>query len=217
MTGSPSQAAPRVSVVDDDVNLCAALARLLRSVGLEVATFTSPDAFLAEHLPSDRGCLLLDIRFPRTNGLDFQTELAAADVPMPVIMMSGHADVASSIRGLKSGAVDFLIKPFGDADLIRTVESALAMERELWASRAQVLDARKRYDLLTDREKEVFALVTTGLMNKQVAADLGLSEVTVKIHRGTMMRKMDVRTLADLVRAAVTLKLAVGRSVAGAF
>jgi FixJ family two-component response regulator len=207
MTAKPKSSGPKVHVIDDDDGLRAGLANLLQSSGVEVATFPSPRAFLDALQPSDRGCLLLDIHFPETNGLDFQTELLAAECAMPVIIMTGHADVASSIRGMKSGAADFLVKPFDDADLLAAVAVALEREELLWLARATIRDATDRYASLTSRERQVFALVTAGLMNKQVAFDLGLSEITVKTHRGTMMRKMNVRTLADLVRTAETLKL----------
>jgi FixJ family two-component response regulator len=207
MTAEPGSSRRRVHVIDDDDGLRAGLANLLRSSGLDVATFSSPRAFLDGLQPNDRGCLLLDIQFPGTNGLDFQTELLASDCAMPVIIMTGHADVASSIRGMKSGAADFLVKPFDDADLLAAVAAALEREELLWLARVTIRDATDRYASLTSRERQVFALVTAGLMNKQVAFDLGLSEITVKTHRGTMMRKMNARTLPDLVRIAETLKL----------
>jgi FixJ family two-component response regulator len=197
----------RVFVIDDDQALRGALANLLRSAGHEVATFSSPKDFLEHLRPSDRGCLLLDIHFPHENGLEFQTRFLLAEAVMPVIIMTGHADVASSIRGMKSGATDFLIKPFDDTELLSAVSLALAREEKLWKSRATISDARERYAQLTARERQVFALVTAGLMNKQVAADLGLSEITVKTHRGTLMRKMSTRTLPDLVRAAAILEI----------
>ena len=149
----------------------------------------------------------MDVRFPEMNGLDFQDNLLEADVQMPVIIMSGHADVASTIRGMKSGAADFLIKPFDDTQLLSAVVAAFEVERLGWEARTSVENARLHYALLTNREREVLAAVAAGLMNKQIAAKLGLSEVTVKIHRGTMMRKMGVSTLADLVRVAVVLEI----------
>jgi FixJ family two-component response regulator len=207
MTAEQGPSRRRVHVIDDDDGLRAGLANLLRSSGLEVTTFPSPQAFLDALAPNARGCLLLDIHFPDTNGLDFQTELLTSECAMPVIIMTGHADVASSIRGMKSGAADFLIKPFDDADLLAAVAVGLEREEFLWLARATIRDAKERFARLTSRERQVFALVTAGLMNKQVAFDLGLSEITVKTHRGTMMRKMNVRTLADLVRTAEILKL----------
>jgi FixJ family two-component response regulator len=207
MTAETGSSRRRVHVIDDDDGLRAGLANLLRSSGLEVTTFSSPRAFLDALRPDARGCLLLDIHFPETNGLDFQTDLLASECAMPVIIMTGYADVASSIRGMKSGAADFLVKPFDDADLLAAVAVALEREELLWLSRATIRDATERFASLTARERQVFASVTAGRMNKQVAFDLGLSEITVKTHRGTMMRKMNVRTLADLVRTAETLKL----------
>jgi FixJ family two-component response regulator len=212
MTSQSSPPVPKVYVLDDDPALLTGLKRLLNSAGRDVETFSSPEAFLDALHPGDRGCLLLDIQFPGVNGLDFQTQLSASGCAMPVIIMTGHADVASSIRGLKSGATDFLIKPFDDEEMLAAIDSALAAEEALWIASSIVSDAQRKYDLLTQREKEVFTKVTAGMMNKQVAADLGLSQVTVKIHRGTMMRKMDVRTLADLVRIAEALKLDRGQA-----
>ena len=197
----------KVYVIDDDEGMRIGLDRLLRSCGFEVVTFSTPIGFLRARTPTDRGCLLLDIRFPDVNGLDFQAELLAADIFMPVIIMTGYADVPSSIRGLKSGATDFLLKPFDDHQLIAAVELALEAESIGWIARAEIADADRRYALLTTREKEVLAAVTAGLMNKQIAADLKLSEITVKIHRGTMMRKMGAKSVPDLVRTAVTLKI----------
>jgi len=207
MNDEPLAVSRKVFVVDDDEGVRAGLGRLLRSCDFEVNTFSSPAEFLKARVDSDRGCLLLDIRFPDMNGLDFQARLLESDIFMPVIIMTGYADVPSSIRGLKSGATDFLLKPFDDDELIAAVTSALETEHVHSVARASIIDAGRRYALLTNREKEVLAAVTVGLMNKQIAAQLKLSVITVKIHRGTMMRKMGAKTVPDLVRTAVTLNL----------
>lgn len=196
---------PVVHIIDDDVSLGAALANLLRSLGFQVALFSSPDAFLAGWQPDDCGCLLLDLRFPTGNGLDYLAAFGEAGVAMPVILMTGHADVASSVRGMKAGAIDYLVKPFDDEDLVAALEVALERDSALRQKAADLSGVAGRYATLTSREKEVLALVITGLMNKQVAGKLGLSEITVKVHRGTMMRKMGLLNVADLVRAAETL------------
>lgn len=192
---------PVVHIIDDDVALGEALANLLRSLGFEVSLFTSPQAFLDEWQPEDCGCLLLDLRFPGGSGLDYLANFAEAGVGMPVILMTGHADVTTSVRGMKAGAVDYLVKPFDDDELIQALEIALERDASKRQREADLSDVASRYASLTSREKQVMALVVTGLMNKQVAGELNLSEITVKVHRGTMMRKMGLRTLADLVRA----------------
>lgn len=201
------QACPRpvVHIIDDDVALGEGLANLLRSADFEVALFHSPTEFINAFEPSSCGCLLLDIRFPEGSGLDFQDLFLSEGIAVPVILMTGHADVPSSVRGMKAGAVDFLTKPFEDEELLGAVAIALerdAVRREREMSTSAVSE---QYATLTSREREVMALVVTGLMNKQVAGELNLSEITVKVHRGTMMRKMKVRTLADLVRASEVL------------
>ncbi|MGO4287843.1 response regulator transcription factor [Bosea sp. TAB14] len=197
---------PVVRVIDDDAALRGALANLLRSAAFDVAEFPSPQHFIEAWRPSDCGCLLLDIQFPGMNGLDFQARFREVGIAMPIILMTGHADVPSSIRGLKSGAIDFLVKPFDDADLVEAVTTALQKDAKRSVSDAAVADVTEKYASLTSREKEVLALVVEGLMNKQIAFELSLSEITVKVHRGTMMRKMKVRTVADLVRASEILK-----------
>lgn len=198
---------PKIHVIDDDLPLREGLANLLRSYDFSVATFGSPQAFIAAWDTQDCGCLLLDIRFPGANGLDFQKQFQNAGIRMPVILMTAHADVPSSVRGMKAGAIDFLIKPFDDDDLIGAVTVALDRDAARYEKEFLLSGFTSRYASLTSREKEVLALVVTGLMNKQVAGELGLSEITVKVHRGTMMRKMGVRTLPDLVRAFEALNL----------
>jgi FixJ family two-component response regulator len=205
---SPTDAAePLVIVVDDDASLREALSSLFRSVGLQVQLFASAAELLAAKLPEAPRCLVLDIRLPGVSGLDFQGQLARSDIDMPIIFMTGHGDIPMTVRAMKAGAVDFLTKPFRDQDMLDAVATAIQIDRERRNSLKAVSDVQSLYETLTAREKQVMALVTSGLMNKQVAAEVGLSEITVKIHRGHVMRKMGVRTLADLVRMAETLGL----------
>lgn len=205
---SPTDAAePLVIVVDDDASLREALSSLFRSVGLHVQLFASAAELLTAKLPDAPRCLVLDIRLPGVSGLDFQGQLARSDIDMPIIFMTGHGDIPMTVRAMKAGAVDFLTKPFRDQDMLDAVATAIQIDRERRNSLKAVSDVQGLYETLTAREKQVMALVTSGLMNKQVAAEVGLSEITVKIHRGHVMRKMGVRTLADLVRMAETLGL----------
>jgi FixJ family two-component response regulator len=197
----------RVYVVDDDVSLRDALSSLFRSVGLQVDVFGSAAEFLGKKLPEVPSCLVLDIRLPGVSGLDFQSQLAKAGIRMPVIFMTGHGDIPMSVRAMKAGAIDFLTKPFRDQDMLDAVFSALETDRKKLESDHSTAELTEHYESLTPREKEVMAYVTKGLMNKQIAGELGLSEITVKIHRGHVMRKMAVRSLADLVRAAEKLGL----------
>lgn len=196
---------PIVYVVDDDPSLRDALSSLLRSVGMEVATFASAPQLLAQPFANAPSCIVLDIRMPEVSGLDFQALLARTGNHIPVIFMTGHGDIPMSVRAMKAGAVDFLTKPFRDQDLLDAVTAAIERDRQRRGNDRQLLDLRRRFESLTAREKEVMALVVAGLMNKQIAGELDLSEITVKIHRGRMMKKMETRTLADLVRAASDL------------
>ncbi len=196
-----------VFVVDDDGDLREALKALFQSVGLRVEAFDSTADFMKYKLPDAAACLVLDIRMPGVNGLDFQTELTKSDIHIPIIFITGHGDIPMSVRAMKSGAVEFLTKPFRDQDLLDAVEIALERNQAKRASDKTVHEVRARFETLTAREQEVIGFVTTGLMNKQIASELGVSEVTVKVHRGNLMKKMGARSLADLVRMADTLRI----------
>jgi FixJ family two-component response regulator len=201
---------PVVHIVDDDPALRAALDSLFRSVGLATRLFGSAQEFLQSGQAEASGCLVLDIRLPGLSGLDFQARLAEANVRMPVILMTGHGDIPMSVRGMKAGAVDFLTKPFRDQDMLDAVAVALERDGAARAQQSGLEDLRARYRALSAREAQVMAMVATGLMNKQIAFELGLSEITVKIHRGNAMRKMAAKSLADFVKMAEALKLAAG-------
>jgi FixJ family two-component response regulator len=193
---------PLVFVVDDDESVRRALARLIRSIGLEVQSFASPAAFLAHRRPDRPACAILDLRMPGVSGLTVQEELQRTAADIPVVFLTGHADVPTSVRAMKAGAVDFLQKPLNEQDLLDTVQRAVERARELWRSRAQRELIESRVARLTPREREVFALVVAGLPNKLVAERLGAAEKTVKLHRARVMEKMEVDSLADLVRTA---------------
>ena len=204
-----TQAAPDsqsiVFVIDDDASLRKALSNLFRSVGLRAEIFGSAPEFLESRLPDVPSCLVLDIRLPGVSGLDFQTELAKANIHIPIIFMTGHGDIPMTVRAMKAGAVDFLTKPFRDQDILDAVAAAIERDRKRRADEKIISDLRARSESLTPREREILALVAAGLMNKQVAAEVGLAEITVKIHRGNIMKKMGARSLADLVRMAELL------------
>jgi FixJ family two-component response regulator len=194
-----------VFVVDDDASLREALRSLLRSVGIQVEVFGSGADFLKIKLPANAACLVLDVRLPGLSGLDFQSELAKANIHIPIIFITGHGDIPMTVRAMRAGAVEFLTKPFRDQDLLDAVQVALERDRVQRAQDETVRQLRMHFEVLTPREQEVIDLVTSGLMNKQIAAELGVSEVTVKVHRGNVMKKMGARSLADLVRMADAL------------
>lgn len=202
---SKAEVQPTVLVVDDDESMRVALTYLFRSVNLAVKTFGSAAEFLGFTLPDVASCLVLDIRLPGVNGLEFQDTLAKSGIRIPVIFMTGHGDIPMTVRAMKAGAVDFLPKPFRDQDMLDAVTKALAQDSEQRAGVAATALLRQRYESLTPRQSEVFTLVTSGLMNKQIAGLLEVSEITVKIHRGEMTRRMEARSVADLVRMADAL------------
>jgi len=197
-----------VFVVDDDASIRNALANLFRSVGLQTAVFGSGSELLRSKLPDVPSCLVLDIRLPGISGLDFQAELLKANIHIPIIFITGHGDIPMTVQAMKGGAIEFLTKPFRDHDMLEAVQLGLARDRAWRESEKALAVLRARYDTLTPREREVMALVVTGRLNKQSAADIGISEITVKIHRGQVMRKMQASSLPDLARIADRLKLA---------
>lgn len=195
-----------VHVVDDDAPLRAALESLFDSVGLATRTYGTARDFLNTSVTDAPGCIVIDIRLPDMSGLEFQAQLTQMGVRLPVVMMTGYGDIPMSVRAMKGGAVDFLPKPFRDQDMLDAVMAAIERDRQRRTADSDVSRMRERFGTLSARERQVMLLVTAGKMNKQVAGDLGISEITVKIHRGAAMRKMGARTLADLVRMAEMLK-----------
>jgi FixJ family two-component response regulator len=196
-----------VHIVDDDASLRRSLAELFGSVGLDTETYAAARDFLGTDRSDRPGCIVIDIRLPDMNGLEFQAQLTQMGVHLPVVMMTGYGDIAMSVRAMKHGAVDFLPKPFQDQNMLDAVMAAIERDRQRRAVDGEVSRIRQRFETLTAREQQVMLLVTAGKMNKQVAGALGISEITVKIHRGAGMRKMGARTLADLVRMAEVIKL----------
>jgi FixJ family two-component response regulator len=197
---------PLVHVVDDDSSMRDALEGLLDSVGLGTQTYRTAGDFLAARIPDRLGCVVIDIRLPDMNGLDFQGKLIDIGIRLPVVMMTGHGDIAMTVKAMKRGALDFLTKPFHDQDMLDAVMAAIEHDRQRRAVELDISPIIQRFGTLSPREQEVMLLVTAGKMNKQVAGDLGISEITAKIHRGAAMRKMGARTLADLVRMSDMVK-----------
>jgi FixJ family two-component response regulator len=202
-----SQDPPVVFVVDDDPSVRDALAGLLRSVGLDVLSFGSTQEFLQGERPDLPGCLVLDVRLPGRSGLDFQRELAESGIYLPIVFITGHGDIPMSVRAMKAGAIEFLTKPFHDQELLDAVQLGIERDRARRRDAAVVTELHDRFESLTPREREIMALVAAGRLNKQIAADLGVSEITVKVHRGQVMRKMGAKSLAALVRIADQLKV----------
>jgi FixJ family two-component response regulator len=202
---------PMVIIVDDDALVRASIQGMLKSVGLHSEAFATPQEFLRSQHSDGPSCLILDVRLPGLSGLDFQQELAKAGIQIPIIFVTGYGDIPMSVRAMKSGAVEFLTKPFRDQDLLDAIQQAL--DRDSVRRRQQGLTAelRNRYQTLTAREHEVMALVVSGMLNKQIAAELGTSEITIKVHRGRVMQKMHAQSFADLVRMGEKLNLSAGQ------
>jgi FixJ family two-component response regulator len=206
-----TEAPPIVFVVDDDPSVRRAIKRLIESVGLQVEVFGSAQEFLQGRRPDAPSCLVLDIRLPGISGLDFQPHLAECDIRIPIIFITGHGDIPMTVRAMKAGAIEFLTKPFRDQDLLDAIQLALERDRTRRQQESEIAALRERFDSLTPREREILPLVVSGRLNKQIAADLGTSEITIKVHRAGVMRKMQAESLADLVRMAGRLDLPAGQ------
>ena len=198
---------PTVFIIDDDRGMRQAIQDLVESVGLRAESFANSQEFLNKGQPPGPSCLVLDVRLPQMSGLDFQSLLAATGIRIPIIFITAHGDIPMSVRALKSGAVEFLTKPFRDQDLLDGIQQALQRDRVTREQQAELLHVQERYEALTGREREVMTLVVSGLLNKQIASEIGASEATVKIHRGNLMQKMEAGSLIELVRMADKLKI----------
>jgi FixJ family two-component response regulator len=202
-----SAAVPTVFIVDDDRGMRQSIQDLVESVGLRAESFATGGEFLKRKPTSDPSCLVLDVRLPQMSGLDFQRQLAETGMQIPIIFITAHGDIPMSVRALKSGAVEFLTKPFRDQDLLDAIQEALQRDRATQEQQAEIQDLQERYGTLTAREQQVMALVVSGMLNKQIASEIGASEATVKVHRGNVMHKMKAGSVVDLVRMADKLKL----------
>ena len=203
-----TESKPVVYVIDDDPSVRESISDLIQSAGLQVRLFSSAQDFLRSERDDSPGCLILDVRMPGISGLDLQTELTQAGVEIPIIFITGFGDVPMTVQAMKGGALEFLTKPFGEAELLDAVQRTVEIDRSSYKRRRELAELRSRYERLTPREREVMALVVTGMLNKQIAGDLGTSEIMIKVHRGRVMQKMHAESLPELVRMAERIGIA---------